>query len=100
MLEANMIDSSYLIRNYQHTDYSNYVRLRVEAESLEPSGCPVSPQFIAEHLGRPNYSPVHDLFVIEIAGKIEGYMDITPEPASIMLLACGALAVVSRRRKR
>ena len=74
-----MTDSPYIIRNYQSADFDNYVLLYQEAERLEPLGRAVSPQAIAECLVRPNYSPEQDLFVVERAGGIVGYMDMTPE---------------------
>ena len=74
-----MSNSHYTIRNYQPADFNMYVLLHTEVEKLEPTGRCVSPEVIAEHLGRPNYSPDQDLFVIEIAGNIAGYMDVVPE---------------------
>jgi len=74
-----MSNSPYTIRNYQPADFDKYVRLNIEAEKLEPSGRRVSPQVIGEHLGRPYYSPEQDLFIVEIAGNIVGYIDVTPE---------------------
>ncbi len=74
-----MTDSPYIIRNYQSADFDNYVLLYQEAERLEPLGRAVSPQAIAECLVRPNYSPEQDLFVVEMAGNIAGYIDVTPE---------------------
>jgi len=76
-----MSNPAYIIRNYQPEDFDRYVLLRIEAEKLEPAGCFVSPQVIAEHLGQPNYSPEQDLFIAEIDGDIIGYMDIKPELA-------------------
>ena len=72
-----MNNSFYTIRNYQPTDFNKYVLLNIEAEKLEPTGHCVSSQVIAEHLGRPNYSPGQDLFIVETAGNIVGYLDIT-----------------------
>jgi len=74
-----MTSSPYIIRNYQPADFNKCVLLYKEAENLEPIGRPTSPQTIAENLGRPNYSPEQDLFVIEIARNIIGYMDVAPE---------------------
>ena len=74
-----MSDSPYTIRNYQPADFNKYVLLKIEAEKLESTGRYVSPQVIAEHLGRPNYSPEQDLFVVEVAENIVGYMDVVPE---------------------
>ena len=79
MPTTNTSNSSYTVRNYQPTDFNNYVLLNMDAEKLEPTGRRVSPQVIAEHLGQPNYSPEQDLFVVEIAGNIVGYMDVSPE---------------------
>ena len=74
-----MGNSFYTIRNYQPTDFDKYVLLNIEAEKLEPTGRCISPQVIAEYLGRPNYSPEQNLFIVEIAGNIVGYMDVAPE---------------------
>jgi len=76
---SNSPHTHYTIRSYQRADFNKYVRLNIEAEKLEPSGRCVSPQAIAEHLGRPNCSPEQDLFVVEVAGKICGYMDVVTE---------------------
>lgn len=65
----------YNIRNYQPADFDKYVQLNIEAEKLEPTGRCISSQVIAEHL----YYPEQNLFVVEIAGSLAGYMDIWPE---------------------
>lgn len=74
-----MSNSSYTVRNYQLADFNRYVLLKIEAVKVEPSGRCVSSKVIAENLGRPNYSPEQDLFVVEIAGNIIGYIDVAPE---------------------
>ncbi len=74
-----MSNSPYTIRNYQPKDFDKYVLLNIEAEKLEPTGRCTSPQVIAEHLGRPNYSCEQDLFIVEIDEGIVGHMDVTPE---------------------
>jgi len=74
-----MSNSPYTIRNYQPADFNKYVLLNIKAEKLEPTGHSILPQVIAENLGRPNYSPEQDLFIVEIAENIVGYMDVTPE---------------------
>ena len=81
MLKGKMSDSRYIIRNYQPPDFNKFVLFNIKAEQIEPAGRSVSPQVIAEGLGRPNYSPEQDLFVVEIDGKILGYMDVLREPA-------------------
>ncbi len=70
---------SYTIRNYKPTDFDKYVLLTIDAEKLEPTGRCTSPQVLSENLCRPNYSPQQDLFIVETAGNIVGYMDITTE---------------------
>ena len=74
-----MRDSLYTIRNYQPADFDNYVGLVIESEKLEPTGRFISSEIISERLHRPNYSPEHDLFIVETAGNIVGYMEIFPE---------------------
>jgi len=74
-----MSNPPYTTRNYQPKDFDKYVLLNIEAEKLEPIGRCISPQVIAERLGRPNYSPEQDLFIVEMDGDIVGYIDITPE---------------------
>lgn len=74
-----MTGSPYTIRNYQPADFDKYVRLRIEAEKLEPAVRLVPSQNLAEFMGRPDYSPEQDLFVAEKAGNIVGYIDLTPE---------------------
>jgi len=74
-----MSNSPYTIRNYQPADFHKYVLLHTEAEKLEPTGRCVLPQFVAEQLRQPNYSPEQDLFIIEVDEDIVGYMDVKPE---------------------
>ncbi len=74
-----MSNSPYTIRNYRPEDFNKYVLLSIDAEKLEPTGRCVSPRVIAENLGRPGYSPERDLFIVETAGEIVGYMDLAPE---------------------
>jgi ribosomal protein S18 acetylase RimI-like enzyme len=74
-----MSDSPYIIRNYQLSDFEDYVKLNLEAEKLEPTGRCISSQTLSENLGRSNYSPEQDLFVAETASEIVGFMNVTPE---------------------
>ena len=71
-----MSKKTYTIRNYQHSDFDNYVRFRMEAEKREPSGKLLTPQHIAEELAVPKYCPERDLFVAEIAGGIIGCISV------------------------
>jgi mycothiol synthase len=71
-----MSKNTYTIRNYQHSDFDNYVRFRMAAEKREPSGKLLSPPHIAEELAVPKYFPERDLFVAEMAGSIIGYVSV------------------------
>ena len=84
-----MSNSPYTIRNYQTADFNKYVRLNIEGEKLGPDGHSMLSQAIAENLGRPNYSPEQDLFIVEIAENIVGYLDVTTElPIGRVILDC------------
>ena len=79
MSTTEMTDSAYTIRNYRPSDFEGYTQLLTEAEKLEPAGHYPSPRTLSERLRRPNYSPEQDLFIVETAGNIVGYLDSTPE---------------------
>ncbi len=72
-------DNRYIIRNYRPPDLAEYAHLKIAAEKLRPGRGDYSLEDVKESLGRPNYSPEQDLYVIETAGKIAGFIDITPE---------------------
>jgi len=74
-----MGNTLYTIRNYRPTDFDKYIQLNIEVEKLELTGRCTSPQLLRENLYRPNYSPEQDLFIVETAGNIVGYMDVAPE---------------------
>ena len=74
-----MSNSLYIVRNYRSSDFEDYVKLNIEAEKLDPTGLHRSPEAISENLNRPNYAPEQDLFVVEIDGKVVGFMNLTPE---------------------
>ncbi len=78
-LHSKMSNSPYTIRNYQPADFNKYLRFNIEDGKSGPTGHSILPQVIAENLCRPNYSPEQDLFIVEIAESIVGYMDVTPE---------------------
>ena len=69
----------YQIRNYHSSDLEGYVKLNIEAELLEPTGRSTAPQVLSENLGRPNYSPEKDMFVVEMSSEIIGFMNVTAE---------------------
>lgn len=91
-------NSPYIIRNYQPQDFDNYVRLSLSAERLEPTGRRISARAISERLGRPDYSPERDLFLVEIDGDIIGFMDIRAELAIGRVILDGWIDPEHRRR--
>ena len=93
-----MSHSRYIIRNYHHSDFEDYARLNIAAEKLHPGGQCTLPLNISEKLGRPNYSPEQDLFVVETSGKIFGYMDIIPELNSRCVILDCFISPNHRRR--
>ena len=73
-------NSPYVVRNYRPPDFVGYVQLNLEvANNLVRIERRASPQSLAKRLSRPNFSPEQDLFVVETAGEIVGYLEITPE---------------------
>jgi mycothiol synthase len=67
------------IRNYRPDDFDALVGLYGEAERLEPAGRAVSPQLVAANLGRPGYDPKQDLFLLFVAGRPAGWLEVSPE---------------------
>ena len=76
-----MINSTYVFRSYQLSDFGRYARLKNEAEKLKPGGRYISPQMIAENLSMPGYSPEQNIFVVEAGSNIVGYAELVPELA-------------------
>ena len=74
-----MSTANYTVRNYRPTDFDDYVKLNAEVEKMEPTGRVVSSDILSESLGRPNYAPEQDMFIVETARKIVGFINITPE---------------------
>jgi len=93
-----MDSSEYTIRNFNPADFDKFVRLIIEAEKLEPAGRFHSPPDIRQYLNRPNYSPEGDLFLAEMAGKIVGYLDVTPELAINRVILDGWVHPKHRRQ--
>lgn len=74
-----MSDSPYIIRNYRHEDFNKLVQLGAETQKLKKACCRTSLQGLIENLGQPNHFPEDDVFVVEIAGNIVGYIDVMNE---------------------
>jgi len=93
-----MNNSFYTVRNYRPADFDAYVQLIADAEKLEPAGRCASLEVISEYLQRPNYSPEQDLFFVETAGNIVGYLNVTPEIGIGRVILRGLIHPDHRRR--
>ena len=92
-----MAGGSYIIRNYSSKDFDKYVQLHVESEQLEPSGRFISAQGLSDNLGRPNFAPETDLFLVELSGNLVGCLSVTFEPGIQRALLDGLVHPLHRR---
>ncbi len=74
-----MKHSLYTIRNYRPADFSDFVRLVIKLETLEPMERCTSLHTLGESLKQPNFSPEQDIFVAEINRNVIGFMKVTSE---------------------
>ncbi|MDP2719736.1 MAG: GNAT family N-acetyltransferase [Dehalococcoidia bacterium] len=70
---------SLTIRNYLPADFEQYSSMFMETEKLGYESHDNLKNIVREALNRPGYSPGKDLFVVQDAGGIKGFMDILPE---------------------
>jgi mycothiol synthase len=63
----------FKIRNYRPSDFDDYMRLHIEASSLDQSGRRISKKRLTEELEHPSFFPEKNLFVAEHGGNIIGY---------------------------
>jgi ribosomal protein S18 acetylase RimI-like enzyme len=95
---SKMSNPPYVIRNFRPEGFASYVQLNVEAEKLDPTGRCTSAQALSEVLGRPNYVPGEDLFVVEAVEKVVGYIDVRAE-LGIGRVALDCLVHPEQRRR-
>jgi len=74
-----MNEAHFQVRNFAPGDFAGYVRLHVDAESADRAGYCTSLAALGEVLGRPNFLPGKDLFVVEGDGRVLGCARLTPE---------------------
>jgi mycothiol synthase len=73
------VSTGHIIRNYQSADFGALLQLKNMSAALAADGVYISPQAMHDVMGRPGYVPERDLFVVEIAGDVVGYLDIKTE---------------------
>ena len=93
-----MSDKFWTIRNYQPTDFENYVRLRLETAMRDHSGDPVSEQLIAETLGHPSFHPATNLFLAAGDQSLIGSASMFLEPGLGRALLDGLVHPLYRRK--
>lgn len=69
----------FQVREYVPGDFAGYVQLHVDAERADRAGHRTSLTALCEVLGRPNFLPEKDLFVVEGDGGVLGCAKLTPE---------------------
>jgi len=75
-----MSDPAHIIRNYRPGDFNRLVHLGAEVEKLGQPCCCTSLQDFLDSLHLPDHLPENNLFVVEAAGNLFGYLDVMPEP--------------------
>ena len=68
--------TGYLIRNYQPSDFDDYVRLHEETEAHDGGGLFFSRQRLAEELGHPKLHPRKNVFIAEKDGSFLGCVSV------------------------
>jgi mycothiol synthase len=74
-----MNEAHFPVRNFAPGDFAGYIQLHVDAERADRAGHRTSLAALCEVLGRPNFLPGKDLFVVEGDGQIAGCAMLTPE---------------------
>ena len=91
-------EAPFTIRNYRHSDLDEYARLRMEPERTGPRRFPGSAQAAIRSMQAQGAAPEQNIFVVEMGGKLEGYLELVPEHGiSRVLLDCW-IAPGHRRR--
>lgn len=85
------------VRGYRETDFEVLLRLRNAAAALAADGQYLSAEALRDSLGRPGYRPEENLSVAEVAGEVEGYVDITVELALGRAIVTGYVDPEQRR---
>jgi len=74
-----MNDSTFGIRTYRLEDFDRITQFEAKVNAYERTSISCSPHSLIETLGLPEHRPEENLFIVEKAGRIVGYMDVMPE---------------------
>jgi len=97
-MNIKMSEKSWTIRNYQRSDFENYLQLLMVTEKQDQSGRLVSRQLLAEALEHPSFHPENDLFLAEADQNLIGYVSVFLEPGIGRALLDGLVHPLHRRK--
>ena len=90
--------NQWTIRNFQPGDLAAYLRLHRESEKLDRAALPVSEALLTEALGYPAFQPENDLFLVQDAAHVIGYVRVLLEPGIGRALVNGLVHPRHRRK--
>jgi mycothiol synthase len=93
-----MDKTSIIIRNYQPSDFNDYVRLHEETEAHDGGGRFFSKQRLAEDLGHPKLHPQKNVFIAEQDGGFLGCFTVFQEPEIGRALLDGLVHPLHRKK--
>ncbi len=91
------MSSDGAIRGYRKSDFAVLLRLRNAAAALAADGEYLTAEALRGSLERPGYRLEESLFVAEVAGEVEGYVDVNVEPALGRAIVTGYVEPGQRR---
>jgi len=96
--KIKMSFNQWKIRNFQPGDLAAYLRLHRESEKLDRAALPVSEALLTEALGYPAFQPENDLFLVQDAAHVIGYIRVSLEPVIGRALVNGLVHPRHRRK--
>lgn len=93
-----MTENVWTIRNYQPDDFEDYLRLHLESEKHDQFGRRVSRSLLAEALGHPRFQPGKELFLVQGAAQVIGYIRVFLERGIGRALVNGLVHPQHRRK--
>ena len=93
-----MTDNKWTIRDFQPGDVEDYLRLHRDSEKLDGSVRRVSESLLTEALGYPGFQPENDLFLVQGATHVIGYIRVFLEAGIGRALVNGLVHPRHRRK--
>lgn len=95
--DLTVMNSDGAVRGYRESDFAVLLCLRNAAAALAADGKYLTAEALRGSLERPGYRPEENLFVVEAAGGVEGYVEVTVEPALGRAIVAGYVEPEQRR---